>query len=341
MKRVIVLGGLGQFGRTAAQQLRRFGIPVQTAGRRPAADMQVDANDANSIRAALRAGDVVIDTAGPFHTRSTALIESAMEIGFDVIDINDDLGYAESVLALAPRITGAEIRVLSSASTVSAVAAAVVRHSGIATPRQAMSFLAPASRHTANIGAASSLIRSVGRPLRVLRDGRLQQREGWSEKRSFAMPPPVGPICGRLFESADALYLPRIWPSLRDVAMYVDPNTPGVDMLLRLAARWPDVRRLLEGQMRLATRFARSFGSAAGGIGYEIRDATGVTVRYAIVSERNSFIAAVAPAILAAHAIAEGRFAHHHGLVPPDCHVEPQGMFAFLQSVGMAIREVR
>ena len=41
------------------------------------------------------------------------------------------------------------------------------------------------------------------------------------------MPGPVGLVCGRLFETADAVYLPRIWPSLREVDMVVDPNTPG------------------------------------------------------------------------------------------------------------------
>jgi hypothetical protein len=153
------------------------------------------------------------------------------------------------------------------------------------------------------------------------------------------MPPPIGPICGRLFESADALYLPRVWPSLRDVAMYVDTNTRGVNTLLRLAARSPVARRLLERQVRMATWFARWFGSSAGGIGYEIEDAGGRIARYAIVSEKNSFVAAVAPAVLAAQALAEDRFPCR-GLVLPDRHVEPFELFAFLQSAGITIREL-
>lgn len=339
MKRVIVLGGLGQFGRTAADEMRSFGIPVQTASRRPAADVQVDANDRSSFRASVSAGDIVIDAAGPFHARSSALVEAAIEIGFDVVDVNDDLRYAESVLALAPRIESAGIRVLSSASTVSAVAAAVIRESGISTPQRVAAFLAPASRHTANAGAALSLIRSVGRPVRVFHAGHLQEREGWSDSHRFPMPPPVGAICGRLFESADAIYLPRIWPSLRDVAMYIDANTSGVNTLLRWAARSPTLRRLLESQVRLATRFARAFGSAAGGIGYDIEDTSGRVARYAIVSEKNSFMAAVAPAVLAARSIVEDRFPHR-GLVLPDRHVEPQELFASLRSSGIAMREV-
>ncbi len=340
MRRVIVLGGLGQFGRTAADQLNSLGIPVQTASRSAAADLQIDADNPDSIRSALRTGDVVIDAAGPFHARTPALVEAAIEIGFDLVDINDDLRYAETVLALAPRVEAAGIRVLSSASTVSAVSAAVVAHSGIAAPRRINSFLVPASRHTANAGAALSLIRSVGRPARVLRDGELQEREGWSDPHCFEMPPPIGRICGRLFESADGAYLPRIWPTLRDVAMYVDTNTPGVNGLLRLAARWRAVRRLLERQVAWSTRIARTFGSSAGGIGYEIEDAAGRVARHAIVSDKNSFVVAVAPAALAARSIAEDRFPHR-GLVLPDRHVEPQELFAFLRSAGIGIRALK
>jgi hypothetical protein len=335
VKRVIVLGGSGHFGRKAADELLRLDVPVQTAARRAPADLQIDANNPATIRAALRPDDLVVDTAGPFHTRSTALVEAAIDIGFDVIDINDDLQYAEAMLALAPRIESAGIHVLSSASTVSAVAAAVVRHSGIARPRSVTACLVPASRRTANTGAALSLLRCVGGRVRAFCDGRLQDFPGWSYPRRFDMPPPLGTICGRLFESADAFYLPRIWPSLRDVAMYVDTNTPGANTVLRAAARWPAVRRLLERQVDWSTRLARTFGSSSGGIGYEIEDGAGRVTRCAIVSAKNSFLAAIAPAVLAAQAIAEDRFAAR-GLVLPDRHVEPPELFAFLQSNGIA-----
>src|SRR4051812_30161056 len=189
VKRIIVLGGLGLFGRTTIDQLRKFRIAAQSASRGSAADVRVDANDPKSIRSAMRAEDVVVDAAGPFHDRSTALVEAAIEIGFDVIDINDNLRYAESILGLQSRIDISRIRVLSSASSVSAVAAAILRHTGIEQPTRVMAFLAPASRHTANAGTALSLIQTVGQPVRILRGGKLQSSLGWSESQSFDMPP--------------------------------------------------------------------------------------------------------------------------------------------------------
>jgi len=339
VSRVIVLGGQGLFGRTVVEQLKALGIATQIAARRTGADLQVDANDSDSIRRNFSAGDLVIDTAGPFQQRSLALLDSALEIGFDLIDINDNLGYAERVLALREKIAYAGIRVLSSSSSVSALAAAMVRQSKIATPVRVTSFLAPASRHTANRGSALSLIQSLGQPVRTLRNGELQTLRGWEEKRLFAMPDPVGKITGRLFESADAVYLPRIWPSLRMVAMYIDPNTPGVRALLSLGARFPMFRRLLERQLSLGTWLSRKLGSTAGGVGYEIEETDGSVVRCAMLSQTESYLGAVAPAILAAQSIVEHRF-QPTGLVLPDQHVEPEPLFSYLESSGFEIRRL-
>ena len=84
MKRIVVLGGLGLFGRTVREQLNVLGISTMIAARRGRADIQVDANDADSIRSSFSAGDIVIDAAGPFRKRSMALVEAAIEIGFEI-----------------------------------------------------------------------------------------------------------------------------------------------------------------------------------------------------------------------------------------------------------------
>ncbi|MBI3839284.1 MAG: hypothetical protein HY288_15305 [Planctomycetia bacterium] len=78
MTRVIVLGGHGQFGCSALEQLWILGISSIVAARGGMADIEVDADDPASIRAAFSAGDLVIDAAGPFHERSLALLEAAV-----------------------------------------------------------------------------------------------------------------------------------------------------------------------------------------------------------------------------------------------------------------------
>jgi saccharopine dehydrogenase-like NADP-dependent oxidoreductase len=331
---VIVLGGSGLFGRTAVQQLRAFGIQALTAARATQTDIRVDANDRESLLATCKPGDLVIDAAGPFQQRSTALIETAIAVGFDVIDLNDDLGYAEKVLARESAINQSDIRVLSSASSVSAVSAAAVKLTHIAAPVRVTAFLAPASRHTANAGTARSLIASVGRPVRVLRGGELRTQRGWGQSRSFRLPEPLGPRTGWLFESADAIYLPRIWPSLQTVDMYVDTNVPGANTLLRAAARLPMLRSRMESQVHLGTSLSRRLGSNTGGIAYEVESAAGKVERIAFVSKEQSFLIAVAPAVLAANAIVDGNF-ESKGLVLPDRQVDANRLVAFLDAASI------
>jgi hypothetical protein len=334
VRRVIVLGGLGLFGGTAAAQLRKFGVPVQTASRGPGADLRLDANDSASIRSIVRHGNIVLDAAGPFHTRTVALIEVGIEIGFDIVDLNDNLGYAESVVALEPRINEAGIRVLSSASTVSAFAAAVMQIIGPADPRRVTSFLVPATRHTANVGAALSLVRSVGQPIRILRDGELRTVRGWCEARTVQLPGPVGAVSGYVTESADALYLPRICPSIEDVAMYIDANTLGANTMLGLAARSKMVRNAMQCGIGFGTWVARLFGSTTGGVAYEIEGYDRRSARFALFAKKNSYLVAIAPAVLAVQKMANDQFTER-GLVLPNRHAEQLEILRFLDSAGV------
>src|SRR5216683_1912708 len=75
MPRVIVLGAGGFFGSVATDCLQAEGFTPVRSSRRPGVfELQVDANDAESIRSSLRPGDIVLDAAGPFQSRTTALV---------------------------------------------------------------------------------------------------------------------------------------------------------------------------------------------------------------------------------------------------------------------------
>ena len=335
-RRVVVLGGLGEFGQTAFEELRRIWPNTVTASRGSGATVRIDAEDEHSLRENLRAGDLVIDTAGPFQNRTAKLIEAAIELDFDVIDINDNLRYAERVLALAKAADASGVRILTSASSVSAVSACILSVCELEEPVRLTGFLAPATKYTANRGSALSLIRSVGGPIRVFRRGELVDDVGWSAARRFSMPHPVGDLCGRLFESADAVLLPRAWPSLREVEMFVDTNTPGLNAVLRLASRAEWVRWALVRCLGLGTFLSRLVGAKAGGLGYEVEDASGAIVRYSVLSGETGHYVPVAPAILAARHILEGRF-QGQGLIPASRHTLPAELIAAMREKGIRV----
>src|SRR3989442_6045776 len=273
VRRVVVLGGTGFFGRAVAARLEACGPKPISASRRPGAGVQVDAERRASLKAVLRPFDVVVDAADPFQTRGTALVETAIETGFDVIDLSDSLGYAEKVADLGLRIEAAGIRVLTSCSSVSALSALAIRLSGFDDPVRLSVFLSPAARFTANRGTSRSLLRSVGAPIRVRRNGRLVERPGWRESRTFTLPR-AGRARAFLCESADALLLPTVWPGLQRIDFYVQSGVPLLDTALVLASRSAAARRLIEAVLPAGLVLSRLLGARTGGLvfGVERRD---------------------------------------------------------------------
>jgi saccharopine dehydrogenase-like NADP-dependent oxidoreductase len=331
--RIVVAGGLGFFGGAVVEQLKRLGEKPLVASRREGGDLRMDVEDAMSLRTALRPGDVIVDTAGPFQDRTTLLVDAAVEIGFDLIDISDSLAYALKIFEMHSRIDSSGVRVLTSCSSASAVTAALVRLSAIAQPLRVTTFLVPAARFSANRAAALSLLRSVGRPVKVWRHGRLETRSGWRESRQATLPSPVGSVQGSLFESCDSVLLPGIWPSLRHVDCFVSSNVPALNFLLSIAARWTAVRSSLERALPLGLALAKWVGRAAGGIAVEV-EGEGRLVTMALVSASGGHYTAAVPAAMAAKAMACGRFPER-GLIPPDRHVEPRQLVRELRLLGI------
>lgn len=334
MRRLVVLGGLGFFGVAAMERLRADGAQPLSAARRPGADLRLDAEDPRSLRAALRPGDVVVDTIGPFQARSMALLDAALEVGFDLIDIADSRGYVARIYERAAEINASGVRVLTACSSISAVSAALVRLSGLADPARVTGFLAPATRFTSNPGSAGSLLRSVGQPVQILDDRRLTTRTGWRETRQFRMPEPIGAVQGHLFESADAVTLPPLWPSLRRVDFFVDSRVPGLNATFALAARWPAFHRLVTACFRPGLALVRRLGSPLGCLVFEIEAADGRRVAYALMAAERGYLTPIVPAVIAARAIAEDRFAPM-GLVPADQQVNVDVLLAYLNSLGV------
>jgi len=334
VRRIVVLGGRGWFGAAAAHLLQRGGSHPLVASRRPGGDLLVDADDPASIRAALREGDVVIDAAGPFQRRSTALVESCSTMGCDVIDVSDSLDYARRLQRLAPRIERAGIRVLTSCSSVSAVSAALVRLSGVNEPVRVSAFLAPATKNTSTAATAQSLLSTLERPIEVWRDGALVERRAFSEVRSFVFPPPVGGVRGRLGESPDALLLPIAWPTLRDVDFWIDTRRRALNALFAAAARTRSILQLVRRTQPVGRKLTKYLGARSGGFAIEVEDATGHTAAAGFVHATHSYVVAVAPAVLAATEIAAGRF-HARGLIPPDQHVDPRELLTWLERAGL------
>lgn len=330
MRRVVVLGGYGFFGGTIVERLRAMGLSPLIGSRRRNAEIVLDVEQRESLFRSLRPSDVVVDAVGPFQARSTTLIEAAVEIGFDVVDIADSFAYVKAVHHLRDRIDQAGIRVFTACSTISAITAAMVHMSGIDNPVRITGLLIPAARYTAVPATAASLMYSVGRPIRLFEARELVTRCGWRKSRSFALPPPIGSVTGYLVESADSLTLPSIWPSLRIVDFYVSTNVFGLNALLRAAARSSTLRNLVDRFSSMGLKLSRYLGGRHGALSYEIETRDGDVRQLSLISGDRGYIVPVAPAVLAVRALAEDRAAQS-GLVPPNRQIDPDELIHYMQ----------
>jgi len=327
----MLLGSSGVFGSAIATALRERGVDPLAPSH-----AQVDVERSELLLGRLQPRDVVIDACGPFHLRSTALAEVAIRVGVDVIDLSDNLDYALAIYALDDSLRRAGVSVLTSCSAVSAVAAAVVRKSDIQNPARVSVCLLPASQETSSPSTAASLLRSLAHRIRVLRDGRLTSVTGWSSSRTFRLPNGRRAVRGYLAESADAVTLPRVWPSLRTVEFMVDTQVTGMNRIISTGLILPSGGRLLERLAPAGLGFARLLGSASGGYVVEVEAADGRVATTALVARRRSYITAAMPATLAAISLARGG-SPPPGVVPPDRHCDPDELFAELRKTGIQI----
>jgi hypothetical protein len=328
MRRILVVGA-GFFGRLVAARLAEVGVSRLVATRASGGDLQLDAEDEASLRAVLRPGDVVVDTAGPFASRTTRLARAAIECGCDVIDLADSLAWSEAVLALSDRAAAAGVRLYPACSAVAAVAGACVNASGIASPESVDLFLAPASAETASPATLRAFVGSLGRTIRTFKEGRLTPTVGFRDQRAF----PTSRRAGGLVESAAAVLLPRAWPTLRRAEFWVDPNVPLARASLAVAARIAPVAALAR---MLALRIGPGpFGRHDGVFAVAVRDASR-DAAFTFSAPRASYLIAVEPAAMAAEALARGA-APRAGVVLPVEQVDPQELFTRLASLGIAL----
>ena len=266
--RVVVLGGLGNFGSRICRRLRQeSGIEVISAGRRAREEGALSGSyetidlNAPDFKFALRAlrPDLVIHCIGPYQGQDYRVVSATLECGAHYIDLADGRefvsGFAAHNHAAAVRAGRAAI---TGASTLPALSSAVVDHllGRFAHVEEIDIAIAPgqhAPRGTATIGGVLSY---AGRGFPWWEDGRWRTAYGWQELRRMRLP--FGIRWAAACDVPDLTLFPDRYAGVRTVTFRAALEVP-----LQHYALWciAGLRRI--GVPLPVERWARAFNYAA------------------------------------------------------------------------------
>ena len=198
-RRVLIVGGYGAFGQRAAERLSRFGdIELIIGGRDLARAQAVAAQlgkaatavliDATSVTAEALAAlgcAVVVNASGPFQHARPVLAQSCIEAGCHYVDIADDRGFVTGIAALDSAARAKDVLVVSGASTVPALSAAVI---DALRPRftrlRAVTYgVSPGNSFDPGLATVQSILSYIGKPFQMRIEGRAQTVHGWQDLR--------------------------------------------------------------------------------------------------------------------------------------------------------------
>ena len=218
MKRILLLGGYGTFGRRLAPRLVEAGFEVLVAGRSRAnaeafcaaragmVPLALDRDRGLAETLAANRPFALVDAAGPFQGMGHEVVRAAIGAGCHYLDIADARGFVCGVGALDSEARAAGVAVISGASTVPALSGAVARRlaEGMDEVRAVEMTLSATSLGTSGRSITKVALSYLGRPIALWRHRRWTTGYGAQElQRQDFEARGTGPLRGRLAGLAD------------------------------------------------------------------------------------------------------------------------------------------
>lgn len=234
--RILLIGAYGQFGRRIASELaREAGVDLVLAGRNLRAASELAARlvadraparvrparldvEAAAVAAQLQSlsPHLVIHTAGPFQQRDYRVAQAALACGAHYIDLADGRDYVMGIAQLDAAARAKGRRVISGASSVPGLSAAVVEahRDDFAELHAVESAIVPGNRTPRGLATTQAILGYVGRPFPALVHGRWRRVHGWQSLRRIRVPG-LAPRWVARCDVPDLAVLPARYPRLR------------------------------------------------------------------------------------------------------------------------------
>ena len=232
--RVLVIGGYGNFGSYIARALapdpqirlliggrakaKAEAFAAQLGGANPAEGHAIDID--GDLAAALdrTSPDIVVHTTGPFQRQDHRVARACIAHGCHYLDLADARDFVVSIGELDAAARERGVIVVSGASSVPCLTAAVIdRYRPSFARLDTIDYGISAAQQTnRGLATTSSVLSYVGKPLLRLRDGRMQRVFGWQDTHAVRYPE----LGLRLFGNCDVPDLdlfPQRYPEVRSI----------------------------------------------------------------------------------------------------------------------------
>lgn len=326
---IAVVGGTGTFGRRIVQELLESPLPfrIRVGGRTiarfddlfaediPDLEFQaVDLDDPSTLPGFLDGQKIVILAAGPFQAMQPHLARQAARLGVHYIDLADDPGYVQKMIALAPELerSGKQFLIgLGSLPGLSLRLADSIWHRFDRVDEISIGLFI-GNKNRRGPGSVRSALEGLARPVPLIRGGVEQPSRAREFKRRFDFPDPIGPVSSFLIDSPDRLLFPASFNVNRLEARVGFEGTwarRGV-ALFKQIADWGGlglVLRALPALLALAS--ADRGGTDRGCVSVMLkgeRDGGRLTLRASLYADKQGQRLASLPAVIAAEALAAG-----------------------------------
>jgi saccharopine dehydrogenase-like NADP-dependent oxidoreductase len=249
LKRVLIIGGYGNFGRFITERLaKEESLKIIVAGRsiEKAQDFVGNVNAVNKLETvALDINhslarslsqikpDIVIHTSGPFQSQGYDVANVCIECGAHYIDIADGRDFVAGIDSLDKKAKEAGVLVVSGASSVPCLTSALIDHY-----REEFEILesvdygiTTAQKTTRGLATTAAILSYTGKPFKTIIDSENTTIYGWQNLRARK----YTKLGWRLLGSCnvpDLEIFPKHYPELKTIRFYAGLELPFIHITL-------------------------------------------------------------------------------------------------------------
>lgn len=206
MKRVLIIGGYGNFGSYIARalaedanielliggrsQAKADSFAAQLGSANPAQGCVVDIDANIEARLSEIGPDIVIHTTGPFQQQDHRVARAAVAAGAHYLDLADAREFVARIGELDAEAKAAGVAVIAGASSVPCLTAAFIDRyrPRFARLESAVYGIAAAQATNRGLGTAAAILSYVGKPFTILAKGKRKRVFGWQGLHAVRYP---------------------------------------------------------------------------------------------------------------------------------------------------------